>query len=624
MKKLLFITSLTGLLLISSICFAVTWNGYGVHGGSISTSGGQITGIAGDTAGESPEYHWNKSNWSTRTGEKAFYVTSDLNGEKVGKIAGFSWNHVSGYWGNAYFNIMVVDSGGKKAILAPCYNSATSTGWDTTVGSPVKSYAVHEAETGWTGTAATGWYAATWDEVKDLIITDGPFTEFPDTLLGDALAQDDPVYSEANWAAWADSAAGGDLDWEKGGVMITFGQSTGPGSHPDTTIIENVQLSILPVVNIDTDEFFETIQAAIDDIDTVDGHTIEVQTSDFTEPGRIHVTKSVTIQGLGKAATTVYSNLHTSGARHGFPSAAWIYTEPETTVHFADMTLDATGFDTKYGVVFKSGGSVTNVGFNQIKHSTTPYWGIAVQVLDGNVDVSGCTFTEIGRIGVHYRNGVIPGATISGTFDDNVYTGKGDGDWLDYALDISGGTRVNIFNSTISGNIGVASTDGSTSGGILVTTYYPLQQNVPNAVTIEDNELTANTAGVVVGYDENDASVVTINHNNIYGNTDYGVSSTVQPVDATCNWWGAADGPSGEGTGSGDAVTSKVEFTPWLLSAAPGGVCYVFDSCAEGAKNHGQFVSCVAKELKSLVKDGVITDEDKAVFMDWVSTLDIP
>lgn len=43
------------------------------------------------------------------------------------------------------------------------------------------------------------------------------------------------------------------------------------------------------------------------------------------------------------------------------------------------------------------------------------------------------------------------------------------------------------------------------------------------------------------------------------------------PVDGTCNWWGSASGPSGEGPGTGVLVSEKVTFSPWLLS--PQGAC---------------------------------------------------
>ena len=42
---------------------------------------------------------------------------------------------------------------------------------------------------------------------------------------------------------------------------------------------------------------------------------------------------------------------------------------------------------------------------------------------------------------------------------------------------------------------------------------------------------------------------------------------TVVSVDALCNWWGAANGPSGAGPGSGDSITAGVVFQNWRTSA---------------------------------------------------------
>ena len=44
----------------------------------------------------------------------------------------------------------------------------------------------------------------------------------------------------------------------------------------------------------------------------------------------------------------------------------------------------------------------------------------------------------------------------------------------------------------------------------------------------------------------------------LFGNLGYAVRGGGVTVDATGNWWGAADGPSGEGPGSGDGITAKV------------------------------------------------------------------
>ncbi len=49
-----------------------------------------------------------------------------------------------------------------------------------------------------------------------------------------------------------------------------------------------------------------------------------------------------------------------------------------------------------------------------------------------------------------------------------------------------------------------------------------------------------------------------------------GVNNNVPvTIDATNNWWGDASGPSGEGLGSGDSVSTNVNFNPWETSFPP-------------------------------------------------------
>jgi hypothetical protein len=65
-----------------------------------------------------------------------------------------------------------------------------------------------------------------------------------------------------------------------------------------------------------------------------------------------------------------------------------------------------------------------------------------------------------------------------------------------------------------------------------------------------------------------------INDNNITGSTRYGVNNTVLGIlDAECNWWNSADGPGPVGSGHGDNVSTNVDFSPWLISPAPDGIC---------------------------------------------------
>ena len=230
---------------------ANVWHEWGTHGGTVAiTASGEITANVLDTSGGSPEYHWNKSSWASRTGQKAFVSTADFNGLTLeNAISSLDYTVDVGnstYWGNAYWNIILQEPDGDRAILAPSYNSATSSGFATDGSAGAgNDFAIFEAEPGWTSTG-TGFYAATWNDVKDLVISSGPFTEFPDTLGGTATSQGDPAYQLANWAAWADQSAGFDSGWEQDGVLFVFGQST--GTNPGQVVIENVSVNGMTII----------------------------------------------------------------------------------------------------------------------------------------------------------------------------------------------------------------------------------------------------------------------------------------------------------------------------------------------------------------------------------------
>lgn len=122
---------------------------------------------------------------------------------------------------------------------------------------------------------------------------------------------------------------------------------------------------------------------------------------------------------------------------------------------------------------------------------------------------------------------------------------------------------------------------------------------------------------------------VRINYNEFLGPQDIGIynDNHVSTVNGECNWWDAADGPSLVGPGSGDWVSDNVVFEPWLLSSGPDSVCGGYEeiiSCMEDPKNHGQFVSCVAKATKDLVKQEVITAKERAAIQKWAAHADIP
>ena len=75
------------------------------------------------------------------------------------------------------------------------------------------------------------------------------------------------------------------------------------------------------------------------------------------------------------------------------------------------------------------------------------------------------------------------------------------------------------------------------------------------------------TAGIVVGCDLSADDDVIVSDNSITDNAaglDFTGAAGSWTVDAEFNWWGAGDGPSGAGPGSGDSVSADVDFSPWL------------------------------------------------------------
>ena len=65
-----------------------------------------------------------------------------------------------------------------------------------------------------------------------------------------------------------------------------------------------------------------------------------------------------------------------------------------------------------------------------------------------------------------------------------------------------------------------------------------------------------------------------VRFNDIEGNAYAGLRvgpNITTPLDARCNWWGSASGPSGAGPGTGDAVVlepgaATPDFTPWAVA----------------------------------------------------------
>lgn len=102
------------------------------------------------------------------------------------------------------------------------------------------------------------------------------------------------------------------------------------------------------------------------------------------------------------------------------------------------------------------------------------------------------------------------------------------------------------------------------NGGIVVT-----QQST--GVTIDANfvrNMIASPLGGGSGIVLTLSSSAEIHNNNIENNA-FGLSVFGSTANATNNWWGAANGPSGAGGGSGSSISAGVPFTPFLTAPNP-------------------------------------------------------
>ena len=373
--------------------------------------------------------------------------------------------------------------------------------------------------------------------------------------------------SAAEWHINSDEPSVLDYNTEyKTAGQITSLYNTDPyrtGDHDPIIVSFNLQASTVWVCESGDCGHpglsYHTIQEAIAAV-AANG-TINVAAGTYVETGQIVINKNLSIVGADKATTMIKPSADTgsSGDARG-----WFLVQAGVTFNMSNVTLDGTGYKLFQGIRDLGSGTFDNIAFKQIQYEPSggAYAGTAIAAFGGsgaNVNVTNSTFANIGRVGVLFF-----GAGSTGTFDNNVYTGKGPGNWLDYGVEVGGGAQATISNSTFTACQGVATVDGSTSAGIIVSTYY----GAGTQATITGNTINNNTDGIAIGYDASDTSVVTIHTNSLHDNSGYGIVSTDPTVDAVNNWWGAASGPGPVGPGTGDKVSNNVSFTPWCVNEA--------------------------------------------------------
>ena len=286
------------------------------------------------------------------------------------------------------------------------------------------------------------------------------------------------------------------------------------------------------------------IQVAIDDY--LDRPGI-VNVLEGTFPGNLTINGEVGIVGAGQEATTLTPTTNVSGEN------GWIEVNEDAALELSDLTLDGDGRSIANAIRFRNNtlGDISRVTFRNIVGGRVTGMGVRTDKngspLAANIDldVTSSRFENIGRVGVQFK-----GPGVQGTFRDNHFVGRGDGDELNYGVEVSAGAEAEITGNTITGNTGTASDE--ISAGVYVSTYW----GGGSAATVTGNTLTGNSVGIYVGYQNNaDTSQVTARGNRIVDNGQdgaYAAPGFAGSLDAQQNWWGCNAGPGSAGC---DSVT---------------------------------------------------------------------
>jgi len=279
---------------------------------------------------------------------------------------------------------------------------------------------------------------------------------------------------------------------------------------------------------------FKTIQYAVNDVRVIDGDTINVAADTYNED--IQINKGLTIQSSGGAANTI---IHGSGGG----SSYYMIRIHHSNVTFDGFTITNPNYQggaDASGILVGNylGGSVNNIYILN---------NIIKEVRNG----TGGTPSNYGAVGINIGRGAPSNIVISGNVIQDIH--NPDGASNDHTCGINvwdNGNGIKISNNRIS---------DIKYNGILL--------QYANNVQVTSNLITQCQVGVKIDpYTGAVVSGVTIDHNIIVENSDYGIDNRdLSSVNAMNNWWGCNDGPGVIGPGSGDKVSDNITYEPWLV-----------------------------------------------------------
>jgi uncharacterized repeat protein (TIGR01451 family) len=298
----------------------------------------------------------------------------------------------------------------------------------------------------------------------------------------------------------------------------------------------------------------------------LDGYVLE---KDFTVPPTVTLTIEPGVTVMGNRGGNHSAELRIEGHLDAIGTP----TQPITFTSFDDSAPSQWP-----GLVF-DGSAGTGTG--DLRYATVRYGGIGNSVLDS---ISSNYHSGSNITVYNVQNGEV---RLDQVRLESEYNFDGWHKFLDHGLYINN-SRVEVVDSTVEDNCDSSTAGGSEDSGVFVTG--------DSQVIIEDSLIQSNSApGLLIEGDQAFVKVTRssiVNNigdgvrnvgaatvilsgdaesgNSIHSNQGFGVNQagTSGQTIATNNWWGDSSGPthSGNPSGTGEAVTDRVLYNPWLTA----------------------------------------------------------
>jgi len=337
-------------------------------------------------------------------------------------------------------------------------------------------------------------------------------------------------------------------------------------------ILTIFSVTFISAVTINVPADYITIQEAIDAADP--GDTITVDAGTYNE--QVLINKPLLLIGLNKPIVTGGTNNYI------------IQIDGTNDVIIDNFEVNGQGSGTgdngfDYGILIKDSNDI------EIKNSIIKnIWKVSsngINIEDStNVDVHHSTISSFHKRGIRYVHS-----------DGKIYNNEIIGDTVDGTSRVQNlvnlwtGSNVEVYENILHNALSTEALPTWDSPAIFVSSYYGSYLDNGNSyANIHDNEIYDSDTGIVITsiYSTTDTSSADITNNNLYNlkwsisfekNTAFAVinynsfnnieNSLNWPgtsiLDAENNWWGACNGPGGEGPRSGHGVIGNINYDPW-------------------------------------------------------------